>query len=114
MTKEKFENLLKEAGFKNQLDLAKELGLGLQTISNWKSNNSFPNYINLALECAIKAKKYDNIDNKDNINDELEYQKLRSDCQRLETENKSLKQELEFLNSLKKELERKLSSLQTS
>ena len=105
MTKEKFENLLKEAGFKTQNEFASYLGLTPKAISDWKvGRNPFPKYLEIALTWAIKAKKYNEANNKDLTKHNLELLKLKLNS--LKAENIALKEEVEFLNSLKKKLKR--------
>ncbi|CAH0034215.1 terminase small subunit [Campylobacter coli] len=68
MTKEKFNQLLKQANL-NKKQLADISGIPYPTINAWGSTTSYPPYIAFLLENYIKAQKYDKI--KDLIKDDL-------------------------------------------
>ncbi|TLD94846.1 XRE family transcriptional regulator [Helicobacter jaachi] len=61
MDKQEFRDLMKQAGFKKKLDLARALGLSYQSVNNWGSNCDYPQYLKPFLLMAIKAKKYDEL-----------------------------------------------------
>ncbi|AHK74143.1 TPA_asm: XRE family transcriptional regulator [Campylobacter coli] len=68
MTKEKFNQLLKQANL-NKKQLADISGIPYPTINAWGSTTSYPPYIAFLLENYIKAQKYNKI--KDLIKDDL-------------------------------------------
>lgn len=61
MTSQEFKTLYKQAGYKNKLELAKDLGLAHGSMNAWGSSQNFPRYVEIFLRKAIKAKKYDEI-----------------------------------------------------
>ncbi|EAJ0326366.1 terminase small subunit [Campylobacter lari] len=68
MTKEKFNQLLKQANL-NKKQLAEISGIPYPTINAWGSTTSYPPYITFLLENYIKAQKYNKI--KDLIKDDM-------------------------------------------
>ncbi|MCV3428229.1 terminase small subunit [Campylobacter sp. IFREMER_LSEM_CL1904] len=68
MTKEKFNQLLKQANL-NKKQLAEISGIPYPTINAWGSTTSYPPYITFLLENYIKAQKYNKI--KDLIKEDM-------------------------------------------
>ncbi|EAK3171236.1 XRE family transcriptional regulator, partial [Campylobacter jejuni] len=63
MTKEKFNQLLKQANL-NKKQLADISGIPYPTINAWGSTTSYPPYITFLLENYIKAQSYEELKNK--------------------------------------------------
>lgn len=61
MTKERFKELLKQAGFKNKKEFADEFKLAYSSINNWGVSNPYPPYLECVFKWAIKARKYDEL-----------------------------------------------------
>lgn len=61
MYKAKFLKALQEAGFKSQSAFAKRLGLHQTTITGWLQDEKYPSWLEFLLECAAKARKYDDL-----------------------------------------------------
>lgn len=61
MSESDFKKKLFQAGFLNKKDFAERLGLNQNTISQWGRSNPFPTWLDYFFECAIKAKKYDDL-----------------------------------------------------
>ena len=103
MTKQEFDNLLKECGLKTYADLANLLNISTQTIVIWNRNENYPKYIKQALKWYKLSQRYgeksdlafcENLDNKLKL---------------LEEENKALEKKLEYLESIKKNNKTRLS-----
>lgn len=61
MTNDEFKSLLFDAGFKTKKDLSEFLGLHYTTTTKWGKDNPYPTWLKPVLEWAIKAKKYDDL-----------------------------------------------------
>lgn len=61
MSEQEFKQKLFKAGFQSKKDFAERLGLNANTISQWGRLNPYPAWVKFTLDCAIKAKKYDDL-----------------------------------------------------
>lgn len=89
MTNEKFKQMLALAGFKNKKEFAQSIGYKVATVRVWAYRpgvgECFPQWLEPALNCAIKAKQYEDLIASDpNIFSEL---KSRNIALKLELED---------------------------
>lgn len=61
MTDEAFKIALLQAGFKTKREFGDKLGLHFNTTSQWGKKNPYPSWLPFLLECAVKARKYDEL-----------------------------------------------------
>lgn len=100
MTREEFDKLVKECGFKTYVELARTLDVASETIVVWNRNENYPSYLKQALIWYKEAKNVGEI----NLDDENLDEKIKN----LELENSFLTKELEYLQSLKETIKRKI------
>lgn len=61
MTNDEFKSLLLQAGFKSKREFGERLGLHFNTTIQWGKSNPYPTWLPFLLECAVKARKYDEL-----------------------------------------------------
>ena len=60
MNRKEFEELVKECGFKDYVDLSNFLKIHTQTIIYWNKNEKYPNYLKPLLEWYILINIFEN------------------------------------------------------
>lgn len=82
--------------------------MSIIAVNKWNSTGKYPQYLKIALQTAVKAQKYDEIQTSRN-DKVLNAIDLNKEYERLTLENASLKKEISFLNAMKREFQRRMN-----